>query len=123
MANGEATDENVQPLFDELTAALTAAQESLTGIDAKGIASTDNLNEAGTVIADTIKVRMLSILHLNVFNIPRPQGISSTLDAFPLSFSLISSIALLLFNLLIALNALLPGILVILLGLYVVLIL
>ena len=50
----------------------------------------------------------------------RRQGISATLDASSVSVSLIGTIALLLFNLLVALNVLLPGILVVIIALYVV---
>lgn len=121
MASGKRTDENDDALFDELISALTAAQESLTSIDAQGIASTDTLNEAGTVIADTIKVHFaLFYIPQCPLNTPRQQGISATLDASSVSLSLIGTIALLLFNLLIALNVLLPGILIVILALYVV---
>ena len=86
MASGKRTDENVDPLFDELIAALTAAQESLTGIDAQGIASTDNLNEAGAVIADTIKVYLLPTLHLvirSIFHVNRASAPLSMRPPYP----------------------------------------
>ena len=77
------TDENDDDLFDELITSLTAAQESLTSIDGQGIASTDNLNEAGTVIADTIKVPLLSIPYLDVRSIFRVNRALAPLSTHP----------------------------------------
>lgn len=83
VASGKRTDENDDALFDELISALTAAQESLTSIDAQGIASTDNLNEAGAVIADTIKVPLLSVSSLDVRSISHINRASAPLLTHP----------------------------------------
>ena len=54
-----------------------------------------------------------------MLNARSPQGINGTLTSFPAAFTLISTITLLILNLLISLNALLPGLLVVVTGLYV----
>ena len=99
VASGNVNDRNVKPLFDQLSSALKTADGSLGKFKAQGLVSRQNQDEVAAVSADIIK------------------NINATLTSFPFDISLISAIGLLLFNLIISLNFLVPGLIAVVVGL------
>ena len=62
MADGSATDQNVKPLFDQLSAALTTAQSSLGSLKVQGLVTRQSQDEIAAVSADIVKVYLISRL-------------------------------------------------------------